>query len=119
MSKRVTVGRMTIEELQKFIDEQDAMFRALREDDFSEREHMFARTIKLGEEYGELCDEVLASIGGQRKDKMKDHASTDLQDEFADVVICTFMLAKALNVNIMQAIDHKVPKIREKLNKQC
>lgn len=109
---------MTIEELQKFIDEQDAMFRALREDDFSEREHMFARIIKLGEEYGELCDEVLASIGGQRKDKMKDHAPTDLQDEFADVVICTFMLAKALNVDIMQALDHKIPKIREKQNGQ-
>lgn len=109
---------MTIEELQKFIDEQDAMFRALREDDFHEREHMFARTIKLGEEYGELCDEVLASIGGQRKDKMIGHESTDLQDEFADVIICTFMLAKAMNVDILQALDHKIPKIRKKQNGQ-
>lgn len=105
---------MTIEELQKFIDEQDAYFRARRAGDFSDREHVFARTIKLGEEFGELCDEVLASIGGQRQDKMLDHKTTDLQDEFADVLITTFMLAKAMDIDIMQALDRKVQKIRER-----
>lgn len=108
---------MTIEELQKFIDEQDAYFRARRAGDFSDREHVFARTIKLGEEFGELCDEVLASIGGQRKEKMLERDETHLQDEFADVLITTFMLAKAMNVDIMQVLDRKVQKIRDKYNK--
>lgn len=109
---------MTVEELQKFIDDQDALFRSLRAEDSSDREHVFARTIKLGEEYGELCDAVLGSIGGQRKDKMAAQEPDALKDEFADVLICTFLLAKAMNVDIMQALDHKVKKIREKYNKQ-
>lgn len=108
---------MTIEELQKFIDEQDALFRERRAGDFSDREHVFARTIKLGEEYGELCDEVLASIGGQRKGKMFHHEAIDLQDEFADVLITTFMLAKAMDVDIMQSLDDKIRRIKEKYNK--
>jgi NTP pyrophosphatase (non-canonical NTP hydrolase) len=108
---------MTVEELQKFIDEQDEFFRARRAGDFSEREHVFARTIKLGEEFGELCDQVLASIGGQRKDKLAVQEADALKDEFADVLITTFMLAKAMNVDIMQALDHKVKKIRERNKK--
>ncbi len=109
---------MTIEELQKFINEQDAFFRERRRGDFSDREHVFARTIKLGEEFGELCDQVLASIGGQRKDKLAAQEADSLKNEFADVLITTFMLAKAMDVDIMQALDHKVHKIREKHNKQ-
>lgn len=109
---------MTIEELQQFIDEQDALFRSLRDMSQSEREHIFSRTIKMGEEYGELCDAVLGSVGFQRKDKLAEQKQMHLEDEFADVVITTFLLAKALNVDIMQTLDRKVQKIREKHNKQ-
>lgn len=109
---------MTIEELQKFVDEQDAFFRERRKGDFSDREHVFARTIKLGEEFGELCDQVLASIGGQRQDKLAAQEADSLKNEFADVLITTFMLAKTMDVDIMEALDHKVHKIRERRNKQ-
>lgn len=109
---------MTIEELQKFIDEEDALFRSLRDKSQSEREHIFSRTIKIGEEYGEPCDAVLGSVGFQRKDKLAGQKETDLQDEFADVLITTFLLAKAMDVDIMQSLDHKVQKIRDKHNKQ-
>ena len=109
---------MTIEELQQFISDQDAYFRARRAGDFTPREHVFARTIKLGEEYGELCDEVLASIDGQRAEKMNGREASHLEDEFADVLITTFMLAKAMDVDIMKALDHKVPKIRERNSKK-
>lgn len=90
------------------------MFRGRRTGDFTDREHVFARTIKLGEEYGELCDEVLASIDGQRQEKMIGREAAHLEDEFADVLITTFMLAKAMNVDVMSALDHKVQKIRER-----
>jgi len=109
---------MTLEDFQKFIDDQDAMFRTLKSTNQNERERIFARTIKLGEEYGELCDAVLASVGDQRKDKLALQGANDLKDEFADVLIVTFMLAKSMNVDVMQALDHKVQKIREKHNKQ-
>lgn len=109
---------MTIEELQKFMDDQDAYFRTHRAGDFSDREHVFARTIKLGEEYGELCDEVLASINGQRQEKIVSREAAHLEDEFADVLITTFMLAKAMKVDVMGVLDHKVQKIRERNAKQ-
>lgn len=77
-----------------------------------------ARTIKLGGEYGELCDEILATLGDQRRDKLEKHEKDGLSDEFADVLIVTFLLAKMMNVDLMQALDHKVHKIREKHNQQ-
>lgn len=106
---------MTLEEFQKFIDDQHTFFRTVKKQ--TKKDRIFARTIKLGEEYGELCDQVLASVGDQRKTKLAKGKAHDLEDEFADVLITTFMLAKAMNVDIMQALDHKVKKIRERNKK--
>ena len=107
---------MTFEELQDFIDVQDTLFRSVKDTNQNERERIFARTIKLGEEYGELCDEVLASVGDQRKDKLGD--SHDLEGEFADVIIVAFLLAKAMDVDMGDALSKKIKNIREKHNKQ-
>lgn len=108
---------MTFSELQEFIDSQDALFRSLKDTNHSERERVFARTIKLGEEYGELCSEVLASVGDQRKDKLSEKPR-DLDGEFADVIIVAFMLAKAMNVDIGRALAKKIKIIKEKHNSQ-
>lgn len=107
---------MTLDEFQRFIDEQDAFFRTLKNTSQSERERIFVRTIKLGEEFGELCDEVLAAAGDQRKDKLGE--SHDLEGEFADVVIVTFLLAKAMKVDMGEALSKKIEKIKEKHNTQ-
>lgn len=107
---------MALETLQKFIDEQDAFLRANKDTEKNERDRIFSRTVKLGEEYGELCDEVLASLGNQRKDKL--NGKHDLDGEFADVVIVAFLLAKAMNVNMKEALINKIQKIKEKHNKQ-
>lgn len=106
---------MTFEEFQAFIDEQDALFKSLKKGGEGTQE-IFARTIKLGEEYGELCDEVLASVGDQRKDKLSE--THELEGEFADVVIVAFLLAKAMNVDMPEALAGKIEKIRAKHNKQ-
>ncbi len=104
---------MTFQELLEFIDAQDAFFRSKGGEGTRE---IFARTIKLGEEYGELCDEVLASVGDQRKDKL--NAPRELEGEFADVVITAFMLAKAMKVDMPHALAAKIKKIRTKYNRQ-
>lgn len=109
---------MTIEDFQKFIDEQDALFRSVKTASQTERERILARTVKISEEFGELCDEVLASIGGQRSGKMEGRSPESLSDEFADVVITTFLLAKSMDVDVMDALARKTEKIREKHNKQ-
>jgi NTP pyrophosphatase (non-canonical NTP hydrolase) len=109
---------MKIEDFQQFIDDQDALFRRVKDTNQNERERIFARTIKLNEEVGELCSEVLASVGDQRKDKLNNHDEQSLKDEFADVLITTFLLAKVMNVDVMATLDHKIEKIKEKHNKQ-
>ena len=108
---------MSFEELQAFVDSQDALFRSLKDTNQDERDQIFGRTIKLGEEYGELCDEVLASVGYQRKDKLNE-SEHDLEGEFADVVIATFLLAKAMHIDMRSALSKKIKKIKEKHNKQ-
>lgn len=107
---------MTLEQLQQFIDEEDELFKKVKDTNQTERERIFARTIKLGEEYGELCDEVLAYVGDQRKDKLNE--KHDLDGEFADVVIVAFLLAKSMNVDMKKALENKIRKIREKHNNQ-
>lgn len=108
---------MTQNEFQTFIDEQDAILNATKPSDFTQRDRVFARTIKLGEEYGELCDEVLGSTGDQRKDKLEGKSREDLEGEFADVVIVAYLLAKSMDVDMEKALEQKVTKIREKHNK--
>ncbi len=97
---------MTLEDFQKFIDDQ------------TERERILSRTVKISEEFGELCDEVLASMGDQRKGKMEGRDLDALSDEFADVIITTFLLAKSMNIDIPNALERKIKKIKAKHNKQ-
>lgn len=109
---------MTIEEFQKFIDEQSKLLRATVHAGQTEREIILGRTVKISEEFGELCDEVLASMGDQRRGKMDGRNAESLVDEFADVVITTFLLAKSMDVDVMDALGRKVEKIKAKHNKQ-
>jgi NTP pyrophosphatase (non-canonical NTP hydrolase) len=103
---------MTLENFIQFIDEQDVIFRKAKDTNQTDRERTFARTIKMAEEFGELCSEVLASVGDQRKEKLAEHSEQSLRDEFADVLITTFLVAKSMNVDVMSALDHKIQKIR-------
>ena len=108
---------MTLTEFEDFIDEQHAFFRKMKRQ--TKKDRIFARTIKLGEEYGELCDAVLALVGDQRKGKLAKGKLGDLEGEFADVLIVLFMLAKAMDVNVMQSVDYKVAKIKKRNNEQA
>ncbi|OYV63168.1 MAG: hypothetical protein B7X03_02910 [Parcubacteria group bacterium 21-58-10] len=109
---------MTLKELQTFIDEQDALFRSVKTASQTERERVLARTVKISEEFGELCDEVLASLGDQRAGKMDGRSAESLADEFADVVITTFLLAKSMDVDVPEALARKIEQIKAKHNKQ-
>lgn len=107
----------TYETFAEFIDEQDALFRKL-DSDLSERETVLARMVKIGEEFGELCDAVMAAQGNQRKNKLATYAEGDLASECADVLITVHMLAKCLDINILDALEKKMEVIRTKHNKQ-
>ena len=73
-----------------------------------------ARTVKLTEELGELCNEVLAFNGDQRKEKLDKYDKNNLPNEFADVIITTLLLAKTMNVDIQEALKQKIKSINER-----
>ena len=79
---------------------------------------IFACAIKLGEEFGELCQEVLFHSSLQRKGKMGKFGKENLPEEFADVLICTLLLAQEMNVDIEKALEDKIKKIDERYEKQ-
>lgn len=67
--------------------------------------------IKMAEELGELCAEVLATSKLQRAEKLDAHSHESLDEEFADVIITTLLLADSLNVEVNQALEKKMQKI--------
>jgi len=73
--------------------------------------------VKLAEEFGELCDEVLAYNSMQRKDKLDNIVEGNLAEEFADVIITSLLLANAMNVDIEKALEKKMEKIDKRYEK--
>jgi NTP pyrophosphatase (non-canonical NTP hydrolase) len=77
-------------------------------------EAILARTVKLGEEFGELCEEVLTCSSLQRKQKLDNHDKENLREEFADVIITTLFLAKSMNGNIEKALEMKIQRLNQR-----
>jgi NTP pyrophosphatase (non-canonical NTP hydrolase) len=102
---------MTFEEFQRFIDKESEFLDSL-DPNAPHMQGVFARTVKLGEEYGELCDEVLGAAKYQREEKTAD--SRNLEGEFADVVITAFLLARKLGVDMPQALAAKIEVIKSR-----
>lgn len=101
-----------MKDLLKFVDEED---QRLRNDiNYADKtKRTLARTIKITEEVGELSDEVLSSLGLQRREKIDNHTRQKLEDEFADVLFVTLLLAKVMDVDIMKASERKGKKIEK------
>jgi NTP pyrophosphatase (non-canonical NTP hydrolase) len=95
-----------------FIEEWDEYL--LERTGHTDREHKFARTVKLSEEVGELASEVLAAEGDQRKEKLLDKTREDLESEFADVLITLHLLAKSYDVDMEKVAMRKIERIRAK-----
>jgi len=75
----------------------------------------YSRTIKLVEEVGELCNEVLAHKSMQRNEKLKNHNQESLEHELADVIITTLILAEEMNIDIEKALESKIEKIKSRV----
>ena len=80
--------------------------------DFSERERVFSRVIKLNEEVGELCEAVLAELDKNQREKDR---SISVDDELADVMICALLLAEQRNVPLWKNVEEKLTKILDKV----
>jgi NTP pyrophosphatase (non-canonical NTP hydrolase) len=104
---------MLMEEFLQFIDFEDLRLKQ-RYPQLDNDKMILARTVKLSEEMGELSDNILSSIGLQRKDKLANFDKTSLSKEFADVIITTFLLAKSANVDIIPALKSKIPELNKR-----
>ncbi len=102
---------MEMKELLDFIDLENQRLIQRFGNSSSQTERILSRTVKLTEELGELCDEVLAYNKDQRQEKLDQNDGSNLAHEFADVIITTLLLAKSMDVDIQEALKNKIVKI--------
>ncbi|GEM_PF-557510 len=107
---------MEINEINNFIDSE---IKRLEEyyslKGKGQEEIILAMALKIGEEVGELFNEVLAHKGFQRKDKLSKLNKKEIESEIADVIFTTFILSRKFNINIDDAINEKMAKIKKRI----
>lgn len=79
---------------------------------------ILTKTVKLNEEVGELCNDILSILRLQRKAKLDKFDKRNIYQEFADVIITTMQLAAVTGVDIERALNDKLKKIEERYNKE-
>ncbi|HEX7017698.1 MAG TPA: MazG-like family protein [Patescibacteria group bacterium] len=80
----------------------------------NEQQRIFARTMKIVEELGELADEVLTSMNLQRNSKIEQFSHQNIEDEFADVLGSLILLANELDIDVEKVIQRKIDFTRER-----
>ena len=80
-----------------------------------EKQRIFARTMKIVEELGELSDEILTSMNLQRNSKIANFSRENLEDEFADVMGSLILFGIELNIDIGQVVERKITYTRQRL----
>lgn len=83
-----------------------------------EERDILVETVKLNEEVGELCNDILGILKLQRKAKQRKFDKRNIYEEFADVIISTIVLAQTAGVDLERALKDKLEKIEEKYIKE-
>ncbi|HNP75282.1 MAG TPA: MazG nucleotide pyrophosphohydrolase domain-containing protein [bacterium] len=103
---------MTFKELSDFIKEYSQKLEN-KFGKYNDNEKLIlSSAVKLTEEIGELCAEVMFFNSRQRQEKLNNHAAENLPAEFADVIWAVFMLAKDMDVDLDKAVKMKIKKIK-------
>jgi len=79
---------------------------------------ILTKTVKLNEEVGELCNDILSILRLQRRSKLEKFDKRNVYHEFADVIITTIQLASIAGVNIERAVNDKLRKIEKRYIKE-
>jgi NTP pyrophosphatase (non-canonical NTP hydrolase) len=104
---------MELEEFKAFIGKEHERLNS-HYGEIDQEKKILARTVKLAEELGELCSDVLAHTSLQRDEKLQAFGRKDIGEEFADVIITAFLLARAMGIDIEAGIESKMGKIRKR-----
>lgn len=100
---------MNTKDLTDFIDSHHEWLRKHYKYSDNQKE-VLARAVKLSEEVGELCEQILSFNSLQLKRKLNKFKKENLDDEFADVIITALLLAKSADVDIKKALENKIAK---------
>lgn len=106
--------KLSLDEIRDFIRQEHLRMVKKWGKESNQKERTLARTIKLMEELGELCNEILSFNTGQRKLKMKAKDTKKLEEEFADVLIVTFLLAENTKIDIFDGLKRKIDLIKKR-----
>lgn len=79
---------------------------------------ILTKTVKLNEEVGELCNDILGILKLQRRSKLEHFDKRNMYQEFADVIITTLQLATVAGVDIERAISDKLKTIEQRRRKE-
>ncbi|MEX0896068.1 MAG: dUTP diphosphatase [Patescibacteria group bacterium] len=82
------------------------------------QQRVFARTLKLTEEMGELADEILTSMKLQRNSKVSNFTQEKLEDEFADVFACVVLMGIELDIDVVKVMERKIASTRLRLEEE-
>ena len=75
---------------------------------------VFARTMKMVEELGELADEILTGMNLQRNSKIAKFSRENVEDEFADVLASLLLLGNELEINVQEVMKRKIAYTKER-----
>ena len=109
---------MNVKTLQQEIAKQNALSRPHYKLYSQTEKEILTKTVKLNEEVGELCNDILGILRLQRKAKMEKFDKHNIYQEFADVIITTIQLANVTGVDIERAINDKMKVIAKRYEKE-
>ena len=107
---------MNIAQLQEKVDSINKFFLNMEGGDYHLNDLIVRKTLKIGEEYGELCDAVLSHIGKQRKEKLASYSYNDLVGELADVIVSALTLARYMDIDLESLIMGKLQQVEKRIN---
>ncbi len=79
-----------------------------------DQQRIFARTMKIVEELGELSDEILTSMNLQRNSKIAAFSHQNIEDEFADVMGSLILLGNELGIDVEEVMQRKIQFTKER-----
>lgn len=80
----------------------------------NDQQRIFARTMKIVEELGELSDEILTSMNLQRNTKIEQFSHQNIEDEFADVMGSLLLLGIELDIDVEEVMQRKINFTRQR-----
>lgn len=108
---------MNLQSLQEKIKELNERMRPHYKLYTQTEKEILTKTVKLNEEVGELCNDILAVLRLQRRAKLEKFDKRNIYSEFADVIITTMQLAAITGVDIERAVKDKLAIIEKRFAK--